>query len=83
MFTYKTKTELITQFETINPSHYAKTRNFIDGCVSQLSPYITHGCITIPELVDNLLSRYPSYKCDKLLMELVWKEWFQHVQYHL
>ena len=31
----------------VRPAAYARTRNALDGAVSQLSPYITHGFVTL------------------------------------
>lgn len=55
---------------------YEKTRNHLAGKVTQLSPYLTHGFITIPELFEKL----PQLKLtDKLAFEFGWREFFQHV----
>jgi deoxyribodipyrimidine photo-lyase len=55
---------------------YEKTRNYLTGKVTRLSPYITHGFITIPELFDRL----PKLKRDdKLAFEFGWREFFHHV----
>jgi deoxyribodipyrimidine photo-lyase len=31
----------------VRPSAYARTRNALDGAVSGLSPYVTHGLVTL------------------------------------
>jgi deoxyribodipyrimidine photo-lyase len=35
---------------TVRPADYARSRNAIDGAVTQLSPYVTHGFVTLPEV---------------------------------
>ena len=35
------KNEIYDLIENINPISYGKSRNFIDGAVTKLSPYIT------------------------------------------
>ena len=35
------------RIRAVQPANYARTRNAIDGAVSQLSPYITHGFISL------------------------------------
>lgn len=55
---------------------YANTRNHLDGKITRLSPYITHGLISIPGLFDRL----PELTLqDKLAFEFGWREFFHHV----
>ena len=37
--------ELIKRLEAIDPIAYGKSRNFTDGAVTELSPYISRGVI--------------------------------------
>lgn len=61
---------------SINIAAYAKTRNHLDGKVTRLSPYLTHGLISIPELFAQL----PKLTlADKLAFEFGWREFFHHV----
>lgn len=77
---YKTKKQLLQYIWEFDAKKYWSTRNSIPGGVSQLSPYITHGIITIPECIDHVLQRRSIQESEKFLMELVWKEFFMHVQ---
>jgi len=63
----------------IRPNAYAKTRNFIDGAVTRLSPYITHGFLSIPECIENLSIRNTLTLEDKIIYEFAWREYFHHV----
>ena len=55
---------------------YEKTRNHLAGKVTRLSPYITHGFISIPALFERL----PRLRLeDKLAFEFGWREFFHHV----
>ena len=55
---------------------YEKTRNHLTGKVTRLSPYITHGFISIPALFERL----PRLTlADKLAFEFGWREFFHHV----
>ncbi len=66
--------------EQINPLQYGKTRNFIDGAVTRLSPYISRGIITLPEILDHVLSKgYGYQQIEKFIQELCWREFFQRV----
>jgi deoxyribodipyrimidine photo-lyase len=55
---------------------YDKTRNHLAGKVTRLSPYLTHGYLSIPDLFEKLPSLTLS---DKLAFEFGWREFFQHV----
>ncbi len=65
--------------EAINPVKYAKTRNFTDGAVTYLSPYLTHGVITPHDVMHHVLEKYTFPQCEKLIQELAWREFFQLV----
>jgi deoxyribodipyrimidine photo-lyase len=62
-----------------NPSHYARTRNALDGGVTGLSPYLTHGIISLPEVVRTLAAKHRLGYDDKLVFELGWRAFFHHV----
>jgi deoxyribodipyrimidine photo-lyase len=75
-FPHLSKSELLAQFARVSPTKYASSRNYLNGAVTKLSPYIT------PEQVTNLLSRYSPEACDSLYKELIWKEYFTQVLAH-
>ena len=66
----------------VRPAEYARRRNFVDGPVTRLSPYITHGIVRLPDLVRDLAERHCRGTLDKLLFELAWREFFHHVWRH-
>ncbi|MCX7215158.1 MAG: deoxyribodipyrimidine photolyase [Burkholderiales bacterium] len=71
-----TNAALEARLSEIDIAAYSKTRNHLSGQVTRLSPYITHGFISIPELFDRL----PELKlADKLAFEFGWREFFHHV----
>ncbi len=67
----------------INPRAYASTRNFLNGAVTRLSPYLTHGFISLADIAPAIEAKYSAEECEKLLMEFGWREFFQHVWRHL
>ncbi len=77
---YSSKDDLLEYLSTFDAKKYASTRNYIDGWVSKLSPYITHGVISTKQCVEKILERYSIKEAEKFLMELVWKEFFLQVQ---
>ena len=48
---WPTRQKSLDKFENFNPIKYAKTRNFLHGQVSKLSPLIKHGVITNRKLL--------------------------------
>ena len=70
--------EIINKLDTINPIRYAKDRNFINGSVTKLSPYISRGIISTKSVFDFLIEKGYSLKSiQKFVQELVWREFWQ------
>lgn len=62
----------------IDPIKYAKTRNFLDGAVTYLSPYISRGVISTKTIYDSLIARgFQPLEMQKFIQELAWREHFQ------
>lgn len=72
--------KIIERVNAIDPIKYAKTRNFINGQITYLSPYITRGVISTKQVMDNILEKqYPYPAIEKIIQELAWREYFQRV----
>jgi deoxyribodipyrimidine photo-lyase len=73
-------TEILAQVEKIKAGKYARTRNFINGDVTKLSPYISRGVISTKFILEKTLAKnYNYYEIEKFLMELAWRDYFQNV----
>jgi len=70
------------RLEAVDPAAYARSRNHLDGAVTGLGPYITHGLLGLPEVRDHLVARHRLHPGHKLLFELAWREYFRHVWQH-
>ncbi len=68
------------RIRSIDPELYGKSRNYIDGAVTLLSPYIARGFISTKQVFDDILSqgRKP-YLISKFVQELAWRDYFQQV----
>jgi deoxyribodipyrimidine photo-lyase len=66
----------------VRPGEYARSRNAINGAVTRLSPYLTHGLLTLPEVLAGVAVRQPLDPQHKLVFELGWREYFHHVWQH-
>ena len=67
------------RLDAVRPHEYERTRNFLNGAVTGLSPYITHGIVSLPEVLAGVAERHPLKVQHKLVFELGWREYFQHV----
>ncbi len=70
---------IIQRLQNIDPVKYAKTRNFTDGDVTYLSPYISRGVISLRQVADHVLKSYKPYQIEKFIQELAWREYWQRV----
>lgn len=66
----------------VRPSAYARTRNALDGAVSGLSPYITHGFVSLADVLRSVHARHPLDVQHKFVYELGWRAFFRHVWQH-
>jgi len=66
----------------VRPAAYARTRNALDGAVSGLSPYITHGFVTLAEVLAGVAARHALPAQHKFVFELGWRAYFRHVWQH-
>ena len=66
----------------VRPAAYARTRNALDGAVSQLSPYITHGYFSLVDVLAGVASRHALNVQHKFVYELGWRAYFRHVWQH-
>ena len=71
--------EILTQIENIDPIGYSRSRNFLNGKVTMLSPYLTHGVISLKHIKESILKKYKYSQVEKLIFELAWKEYFLRV----
>ena len=68
---------------SIDPVKYGKTRNFLHGDVSRLSPYVSRGVISTRQIAEAVLKEgYHRFKHEKWLQQLAWRDYFQRVLQH-
>jgi deoxyribodipyrimidine photo-lyase len=72
--------EVLDRVQNIDPIKYGKTRNFLTGDVTKLSPYISRGVISTKFVLEEILAKnYEFYRIEKFLQELAWRDYFQNV----
>ena len=74
---YKT---ILENIEQVNPVKYGITRNYLNGDVTYLSPYISRGIISTKQVLENVLAKgYKISKIESFVKELCWRDYFQRI----
>jgi deoxyribodipyrimidine photo-lyase len=78
---FETSYEVIQDLITcIDPVEYAKTRNYVNGAVTYLSPYISRGVISTNQVLEEVLKKgYALREMESFVKELCWRDYFQRV----
>jgi deoxyribodipyrimidine photo-lyase len=70
----------LERLASVRPERYARTRNFISGDVSRLSPYLRHGMLDLSEVRDAVLARGRVQRdIWKFVFELGWRDYWRRV----
>lgn len=66
--------------QTVDPVRYAKTRNFLTGAVTRLSPYLRYGVLSLAEVKKYVLNKIQQPdEATKLINELGWRDYWQRL----
>ena len=77
---YKT---ILEKLDEVDPLKYGKTRNFVNGAVTYLSPYISRGVISTKQVLLHILAKgYKIQQIESFVKELCWRDYFQRVGQH-
>ena len=69
-----------SRVKAIQPKNYGYSRNYVDGAVTYLSPYISRGVISTLTVWEEIKSRgLPWNDVEKLVQELAWRDYFQRL----
>ncbi len=72
--------QIIERIDQIDPIAYGRSRNFITGAVTKLSPYISRGVISTRQVAQTILQKgFKPYQIESFLKELAWRDYFQQV----
>ncbi|MFT4661177.1 MAG: deoxyribodipyrimidine photo-lyase [Patiriisocius sp.] len=72
--------EILQRVRKIDPVKYGSTRNYINGSVTYLSPYISRGIISTNFILTEVLNRgYEPTQIEKFIQELAWRDYWQQV----
>lgn len=70
----------LKKLNSIDVVAYAQNRNFLNGAVTQLSPYLRHGCLNLNEAATSVKKPHGA-TADKLLFEFAWRDYWRQVWY--
>jgi len=72
--------EAEARLRQIDPIAYGRTRNHLDGAVTQLSPFITQGVLSLSEVKDAVLNGVEDTKAaEKMVQQLAWRDYWQRL----
>lgn len=72
--------EILEKINRIDPIKYGKSRNYLSGAVTYLSPYISRGVISTKQVLDSVLSRgYHLKEIESFAQELAWRDYWQQI----
>jgi deoxyribodipyrimidine photo-lyase len=69
-FSYSLK-DAYEHLAMIDAVRYGKTRNYLDGKVTHLSPYISTGILSLSEILSVVLKKHSYENAQKLISELM------------
>ncbi|MBX7181790.1 MAG: deoxyribodipyrimidine photolyase [Bacteroidia bacterium] len=72
--------QIYRRIKEIDPIEYGKSRNYIHGGVTYLSPYISRGVISTKDVLNQVIQQgFSMYQVEAFLKELAWRDYFQRV----
>jgi deoxyribodipyrimidine photo-lyase len=73
-------TSILDRIHEVNPVKYGSSRNYINGAVTYLSPYISRGVISTRQVLEHVLAKgYKLNQIESFVKELCWRDYFQRV----
>jgi deoxyribodipyrimidine photo-lyase len=67
-----TRQAALARVSAVRPGDYSRSRNAIDGAVTGLSPYITHGLLSLPEVLAGVTAKHSLDVQHEFVFELGW-----------
>jgi deoxyribodipyrimidine photo-lyase len=71
---------ILAQLQSIKPVEYGATRNYLDGAVTRLSPYISRGVISTRQVYDAVVAAgHAPHNIVSFIQELAWRDYWQQL----
>ena len=72
--------DVLKRIDEIDPVRYGATRNFLNGAVTYLSPYISRGIVSTKFILAEVLNRgFKPHQIEKFIQELAWRDYWQQI----
>ena len=72
--------EVLERVKNVKPQQYASSRNYLNGHITHLSPYISRGLISTKIVLSETLKRgYKPAEIEKFIQELAWRDYWQQI----
>ncbi len=72
--------QIIAKLDGIDPIAYAQTRNYTNGAVNYLSPYVSRGVISTKQILQHVLDKgYNFNQTEPFAKQLAWRDYFQRI----
>ena len=65
--------------DKMDPIAYGRSRNYLDGAVTKLSPYIRHAILSLAEVRNRALELGDAKPIEKFVQELAWRDFWQRI----
>ncbi|MGB6319417.1 MAG: FAD-binding domain-containing protein [Litorimonas sp.] len=72
--------EAMDRLQWVDPVAYGRTRNHLDGSVTQLSPFIRHGVLSLAQVRDAVLDAVGNARdAEKMVQQLAWRDYWRRL----
>jgi len=68
----------LAKLNNVDALAYGRNRNFLNGSVTHLSPYLRYGCLTLNETFTAIKGKF-GLTAENLLMQLAWRDYWRQV----
>ena len=72
------RSKALAKLNNVDAVAYGRNRNFLNGSVTHLSPYLRHGCLTLNETFAAIKSKF-GLTAENMLMQLAWRDYWRQV----
>lgn len=73
------KQAALDRLEAIDPVAYVRSRNFYDGAVTRLSPYLRHGILDQETVRQAAIQHASPKQIEKFIQEVAWRSFWQRI----
>ena len=74
------RSNALAKLHSIDAQSYARNRNFTNGAVTHLSPYLRYGCLSLNETFAAVKAKF-GLVGENLFMQLAWRDFWRQVWY--